>query len=338
MGKEAKPLLKPQKQKGENNMSNLIMVNAKKYSSSSELDHNSRSQKEPEHLLKQEDRFENYLDKDSKKKFNELKKEASNRMKKKRTNWKKSSLPNVDMVIGLGEEQTLKIIEELGIEKANIEIAKRMEQLGKRIEEELGITFVSFNIHNDEGHYKDGAVKYNFHTHLNFLDFNFKTNKMVMSNEWRPHTTKSKKKFSELQTIAGEIFKDLGFERGIENSKKEAMDISTFKKVKQLEDEFQDLTLEQLEEKKVEYKNDKLKKRFIDYAYRAKKLEHKEYEVEEMKKQYDRLLTTWEKIQNDSEITENEQKEFTKMLKAVGAKAKAKSVSNMKTISKKKMP
>jgi len=299
-------------------MSNYISTDIKKYKSGSEIEHNQRSQNEPKHLLKKEDRFQNDLDKDSKKKFNELKNKASERMKSKRTNWKKKSLPNIDIVVGLGREQTLKIIEELGIEKANIEIRKRMEQLGKRIEDELGITFVSANIHNDEGHYnkKTGAVEYNFHTHLNFLDFNFNTNKMVMSNDWRPHTIKSKKKFSELQTISGEIFKDLGFIRGKENANNQSMDIDTYKKVKELEEEFEDMTLEELEEKKLEYKDDKLKKRFIDYAYRLKKLEIKEATVEEMEKQLERILTTWDKVQADGNITPEEQVEFRKILEA----------------------
>jgi hypothetical protein len=315
---------------------NYIQGNLKKFSSASEIEHNTRSQNEGKDLLKVEDRLENLIDKNSKKRFNELKKKASEEMKKRKTGWKKKSLPNIDMVVSMNEEQHLKNIEEFGITKYNEMIKTKLEQYGKLVEEKLGIKFVSVNIHNDEGHYKNGKLKYNFHSHLNFLDFDFKTNKMVMSNQWRPYTKKSKKAFSELQTELANLFSDLGFVRGKENSTAEHIESKEYKKVQdklnneiqELENEIEELTLEELQDLKIKYKDNKLKKRLVDYVYRFKKAEQ---EQKDKTKSFNNILKTWEKIQADNLITPKEQKDFMKMLNTVGAKSKAKSVSKMTT-------
>ena len=238
------------------------------------------------------------------------------------------------MVIAFSEEQHLKNIEEFGIKKYNEMLKMKMEQYGKVVEDKIGIKFVSVNIHNDEGSYEKG-LHYNFHAHMNFLDFDFKNEKMVMRNI-RPHTKKSKIIFSELQTELANIFSDLGFERGKENSTAKHLSPEQYKEaqdkieneIEEVEIEIENMTLEELTDMKIKYKDNKLLKRIIDYAFRIKKLENQENEFDKKKKTYDNFISTYEKIKNGEETTKEENQDIIKILKVVAPTSKAlKSVS-----------
>jgi len=300
-------------------MKNQVSVHYDNFKSVSEISHNTRKQKESKDLLKVEDRLPNILDLESEKKYNELYKKAK---KANPRSWRKSSKPNIDIVMSWSWEQVKANIEKHGIEEYNKMLSKRLKSFSEEIEKEYGIKFVAFNLHNDEGKYNEnGEAELNQHCHLSFLDFNFETKKRVLR-------TMHFSDFAKWQDIATKHFKDLDFERGIENSDSKHIESKEYKKLKakseneieqeleELENEIQELTLEELEDLKIKYKNDKLKKRLIDYIYRAKQYENKNEELEKQKKNYDRILSTWEKIQNDGTITKEEQIEFQKILKA----------------------
>jgi hypothetical protein len=307
-------------------MEKYVQVHYENFKSSSELSHNMRTQKEPKHLLKLEDRLPNVLDLESRKKFDKLLKEAKQKNKR---SFQKTAKPNIDAVVSFSDYQVKANIEKYGIEKYNEMIMSRIENVGKEIEEKYGIKFVSVNLHNDEGHYENNEIVYNQHCHINFLDFDFNKNQRVLR-------TMKKKDFSDWQDIVFNHFQDLGYERGISKSeKKHIQDFGEAKErlnneIEELENEIENMSIKELQDLKIKYKNDKLKKRLVDYVYRFKVAEKLHTDNG---KNLKRIIDTWEKIQNDNVITKEEQKEFTKMLNAVGAKGKAKSVSKMKVSS-----
>jgi len=294
-------------------MKKYVSVHYENFKSSSEISHNMRTQKEPTHLLKLEDRFPNVLDSEAKNKYDKLLKEAK---KQSPRSFQKTAKPNVDMVMSWSWEQVKLNIEKYGIEKYNEMIKSRVEDFGNRIEKEFGLKYVSMNLHNDEGHYnKNNEVELNQHSHITFLDFDFNKKKRVIR-------TLSKYDLKKWQQISEDCFQDLDFEQGKnKNKQKHIKDFGEVKErlnneVEDLENDIKELTLEELEELKIKYKNDKLKKRLIDYAYRAKSLSLKEYEVEKMEKYLKNILSTWNKVQADEKITPEEQVEFQKILKA----------------------
>ena len=306
-------------------MKKYVSVHYENFKSSSEISHNMRTQKEPSHLLKVEDRLPNIIDIDAKNKYDKLLKEAKELSKR---SFQKTAKPNVDMVMSWSWEQVKLNIEKYGIEKYNEMIKSRVEEFGKRIENEFGLKYVSMNLHNDEGKYNsENEVELNQHCHITFLDFDFNKKKRVIR-------TLSKYDLKKWQQISEDCFQDLDFEQGKNKDKqKHIKNYGIVKEqlnneVEELENEIENMTLEELQDLKIKYQNDKLKKRLVDYVYRFRKAEQ---EQKDNSKNMDRIISTWEKIQSDNLITPEEQKEFTKMLNAVGAKQKAKSVSKMKT-------
>lgn len=306
-------------------MKNYISVHYENFKSKDEIKHNMRKQKEPEHLLKKEYRMQNVIDEKTEMKYIEALEEAKRRSPK---SFQKKSKPNVDMVMSWSWDKVKENINKYGIEKYNKLIMERVEEFGKRIEKEYGLKYISANLHNDEGKVIDNEVRLNQHCHITFLDFDFKKNRRVLRTL---HRTDLKK----WQQIAEDCFNDLGFIQGKNEDKKKHIEAKEYGKLKErlsedidkFENEIDNMTLEELQEMKLKYKDDKLKKRLVDYVYRFKKAEQ---EAKDTKKTYERIVNTWNKIQQDGEITKEEQVEFTKMLKALGAKQKAKSVSKMK--------
>ena len=77
-------------------MKKYVSVHYENFKSSSEISHNMRTQKEPSHLLKVEDRLSNIIDIDAKNKYDKLLKKAK---KESPRSFQKTAKPNVDMVM-----------------------------------------------------------------------------------------------------------------------------------------------------------------------------------------------------------------------------------------------
>ncbi len=306
-------------------MSKYISNTFSRFGSASLLDHNERTQKEPSYLLKEEHRFSNFLQKNSKAEFLAMKEEAEKDMKKQRKGkrggirgFKKDSNPLAETVIGLGREQTLLLFEKHGVPKAQKMIDDCMRKLALAIEKEMGLTFISANGHYDEGHQKSG--KPNYHYHLSFLDYDFINHRTVMRRFRKKNPI-----WSKLQDLAYENFKEIGYIRGEVGSNKkhlkakeyrnmkEDTEKETLKEIDQLDNVLLDLTLEELQAKKEEFKGNKLMKRLVDYAYRFKKLEQEEKRTEELQKPLNHINKTLDKLADGQPISKNEA-EFMKSL------------------------
>jgi hypothetical protein len=78
-----------------------------------------------------------------------------------------------------------------------------------RISKEFGFTGLGWSLHVDEGYkQEDGSIILNPHAHLSFFNYDFE-------NRISTFKKLKKKDFSRMQDICGEVFKELGFERGI---------------------------------------------------------------------------------------------------------------------------
>jgi hypothetical protein len=79
----------------------------------------------------------------------------------------------------------------------------------KLVSEKHGFYPVGFEFHCDEGHYDaNGDFQENFHAHAIFVNYNPKT-------KTAPLRKMEKNDWSNLQDLAGQSFKNLGFSRGI---------------------------------------------------------------------------------------------------------------------------
>lgn len=94
-------------------------------------------------------------------------------------------------------------------------IEKYMEQ----IKEQFGFEPVGFSLHFDEGSIdENGKEIINVHAHCSFINFDFEQEKARFREIQKKYVTKRKypnENFVKMQDMAGDCFRELGFERGI---------------------------------------------------------------------------------------------------------------------------
>lgn len=288
-------------------MKKFVSVHYVNFKSSSELSHNMRTQKEPKHLLPPGERLPNVLDLDSRKNFNKILKKAK---KSNPRSFQKNAKPNIDMVMNWSFDQVEKNIKQYGIETYNKMIMERVKIFTNNIQNEFGLTFVSMNLHNDEGKIINGKTKLNQHCHINFLDFDFKKNKRVLR-------TLSKSDLRKWQQLSEDAFKDLGFEKGLnQNKNKHIKDLSSA--IDQVEMNTEQIlesldidnkTILELQSLKEIHKDNKLVNRYIVYAIRMKKKykEHKD-DLNFEYKEVHRMKAIMDKCKNKNYVPTNEEK------------------------------
>ncbi|WP_236005755.1 recombinase, partial [Vibrio paracholerae] len=80
------------------------------------------------------------------------------------------------------------------------------------IQREFGLLPMDIHWHFDEGHYDEyGSFKHNYHAHMTFFNFDFKTLEQPLRKMKRAD-------FSKIQDLAAKSFGHLGFERGLKKS------------------------------------------------------------------------------------------------------------------------
>jgi len=174
-------------------MRNYISANAKYYKASrinKILAHNTR-EKEPEYLLKVEDRkYENKTfsyspDNENYGDFFKKLVDKKNKILHKKGFYRKDGNDILEFVIGLSEEQTLKYLED------GVDISLALKDIGIEFQKKYGLTPIAMDFHCDEGHYseEDGKFSNNFHAHLTFLNFDFEKEKTILrtlkKKDWR---------------------------------------------------------------------------------------------------------------------------------------------------------
>jgi hypothetical protein len=133
--------------------------------------------------------------------------------KKKGKAMQSNSNTYIDALMSFGRDQTRQLIAEHGREKAFEMLKQSCKEYMIEFRTKFGFEPLAFQIHVDEGHYdkETGEWKENFHAHLQFFNYDFKTGKAPLRN----FMGKSGKfKCSKMQDLAGAVFKDLGYIRG----------------------------------------------------------------------------------------------------------------------------
>lgn len=119
----------------------------------------------------------------------------------------------IDGVLAFSAERVDHLISEYGFEKTKDYMKKQIKAYMRSIQSEFGFEPVSYDFHMDEGHYDklSGEWKPNYHAHLVFFNYDFKTGKAplrkMMGKSGRQQTSK-------MQDLAGVAFKGGGFVRG----------------------------------------------------------------------------------------------------------------------------
>lgn len=140
---------------------------------------------------------------------------------------------------------------EYGIKAFLKDAPELIEQYGKDVAKEFGFEFIGFSLHIDEAQIKyqtdengdeiidengekvplldengktivvkdeNGKPKINFHAHVDFINFDKKTNKARFREIQRKFVSERKfpnMAFVKMQDMAGQLFQKLGFERGL---------------------------------------------------------------------------------------------------------------------------
>jgi len=185
----------------------------------------------------------------------------------------------------------------------------------ERISKTFGFTGLGWSLHVDEGHkQEDGTIVLNPHAHLSFFNYDFENRKSTFKKL-------KKKDFSKMQDICGEVFKELGFERGIskEITKKKHLEKSEFVAQKKKENlkhwkelERRNKSLEQKQSKLLELEYDltsdpkprpkflkRFKVQFLSLFSKKQKEEIKHWDAYQAKMIEQRLLK--EEIQKEKE-------------------------------------
>lgn len=103
--------------------------------------------------------------------------------------------------------------------------AEAIEEYIKKINKEFGFEAMSYALHVDEGHPKNGN-KRNFHAHIYFYNYDFKLKKaplrelMIKGKNEKGQTNKKNPNFVKMQDLASDSFSALGYKRGISTDTK----------------------------------------------------------------------------------------------------------------------
>ena len=277
--------------------------------------------------------------------FSDLKNEHKKILKEeKNTGLQKSQKLLMEGVLSFSEYQMEQIIKENKIEKLEELIEKYM----KEIEKEYGLKPISFYFHGDEGHKTKKGKKTNhknYHAHVQFYNFDFEKKESVQRKL-------NKSDFSKFQDLAGMIFKELGFERGIskEITKKEHKNREEFieyekeierlnevieeknKKVKEqsklinnykrfnqevedfIEYDLQTLSVEDLKIRKESEKNPIIK-RLINYTIRGLNSINEQKQMTQ--KNLKNINNTIRKMLESEELEESEWKKISSILQSI---------------------
>lgn len=132
-------------------------------------------------------------------------------------------------VLIFSEEHFTQLENRFGTQKVTIGIMKKLQQYTEQIQREFGFEPLAISLHLDEGHdkyvyTKEGVRKKfirNVHAHIDFYNFDFKNDVaplrhlMMKGQNENGRTNPLNPNFVRIQDIAGEVFKTVGFQRGV---------------------------------------------------------------------------------------------------------------------------
>jgi len=250
----------------------------------------------PDHL-----KLENYEHNDLKTEFDSYYEIMKDIQKNNGGHTKKEGNHLIEQVISLSNEEAEKLLQQ---PDGRNKIIKRFKELHEQMGKKLGIKPLNFTLHLDEGHFdKNEDFKLNIHAHLTYLNFDFEKEKALWCNL-------KKSDFSETQDLAGNIFKDIGFQRGVKKdvSNSEHLNRDEFIRNKQnstlLKITETEIKIKELEEDIELYKKEKEKiTADLNLTNEEKKREHKKIQEDIKKIRIERKALITSKKKFDKKIT-----------------------------------
>ncbi|MCD8560618.1 MAG: hypothetical protein LRY75_17730 [Shewanella xiamenensis] len=132
-------------------------------------------------------------------------------------------------VLILSEEQYSLLEKRFGTQKVAKGILRGLQQYAEQIKTEFGFEPLAISLHLDEGHEKDVFTKdgvkktfiRNVHAHIDFYNYDFQNDiaplrhLMQKGQDENGRTNQLNPNFVRMQDIAGEVFKSVGFHRGV---------------------------------------------------------------------------------------------------------------------------
>lgn len=194
-------------------MTNFVSINFKYYENSnkSEIAHVSRKFKEDKNVLDKNLTKDNFGSKfDIEERYEELLEFAKANTKEKTGRAFQTKNTFLDGVLAFSKEQMFELKQDPDWKE---KMSALVEQYMLDVQSKTGFMPVGWAFHLDEGKYdENGQIELNHHAHLLFMNHDEKTGKAPL-REFQKR--KSDSIWSELQTLAGARFNDMGFVRGI---------------------------------------------------------------------------------------------------------------------------
>lgn len=116
----------------------------------------------------------------------------------------------IDCVVSFSHDQFKLLMEDKPNNYKGV-LLNHLKMLGLKIQNEYGFEPLSIDFHMDEGKpLPDGSIENNYHAHLTFYNYDH-VKKCAPLRKYR----NNKSAFSKLQTMTGDVFAGLGFQRGV---------------------------------------------------------------------------------------------------------------------------
>lgn len=189
----------------------------------------------------------------------------------------------VEMVVALSEEQALNYLE------SGQDLGKGFDNFTKNLCEKYGFTPLQVSLHLDEGYIENGIIKNNIHAHLTLFNFDFEKERSVLR-------TLKKQDYKDLQDLAANSFKEVGFDfqRGAskELSTKEHLERNDFilsKQKQQIEEQIKEINTNKNELKSQLKLLEKGSEEYNELYSKIGKLQQEEKQLRESKKEIENI-------------------------------------------------
>tara|TARA_Y100001978_G_scaffold190789_1_gene194297 strand:+ start:2444 stop:3874 length:1431 start_codon:yes stop_codon:yes gene_type:complete len=216
--------------------------------------------------------------------------------KKPRSDFRKA----YEHVLSFSEDQFIELEAEYGEKVAKSALLEHLKLYTLKIQEEHGFEPVRIDLHLDEGSIdpSTGEFKRNIHSHIMFYNYDFENKFSPLSKLLKkvkdPVTNKliSNPAMSKFQDLAGDVFADLGFKRGVSKALTNKKHLS------------RDQFIAQKQSEQIE----KIKNIDAQYDEKLSILESRFNEVEQRESKVNKKINTLKKAYTDLESDKVENK------------------------------
>lgn len=219
----------------------------------------------------------------------------------------------IEQVVVFSEDQFIELENKYGADIAKEMLVEHLKLYAAEVNSEFGLEPMRLDLHLDEGTIDPvtGEFKRNVHCHIQFYNYDFvkcfAPLKSLLNKKICPNTKKriTNPAMSRFQDLAGDVFKDLGFRRGIKKAgvKKDHLEKNEYaaKKQKEKMAEIENMTVEH-KERLAEIEKD-IEKRRAELVEKENDLKKKQIAFQNKKQD---LIDTNDEIKRNRDAIANE--------------------------------